>query len=243
MAEAIADMPAFERLTAPRYGYAEADRIAGVTRGTTKRWIKGYSSTSTEGERRYYPAVTAIESSARDSKNDRPYVSFFDLVEVAAINHFRNAGVRLPGIRKIVAHTGILLKVQRPLVAEQWKVGGRAAFVRVCYDSLRLMDERQQARQYWDSVLSPFLETIEYEDGFARRWWPLGAEQRIVVDPDIGFGQPVVAGSGVRTESVLEQLKAGSSLEQTAYDFALQVKDVGYALAFESARGGKHMAA
>ena len=31
-----------ERLMRPLYGFAEADRLAGVTRGTSRRWLKGY---------------------------------------------------------------------------------------------------------------------------------------------------------------------------------------------------------
>jgi hypothetical protein len=31
-----------ERLMRPLYGFAESDRLAGVTRGTSRRWLKGY---------------------------------------------------------------------------------------------------------------------------------------------------------------------------------------------------------
>ena len=34
----------YERLTRPLYTYAEAERLAGVTRGTSSRWLKGYRS-------------------------------------------------------------------------------------------------------------------------------------------------------------------------------------------------------
>jgi uncharacterized protein (DUF433 family) len=47
---------------------------------------------------------------------------------------------------------------------------------------------------------------------------------------------PVVAGSGVRTEIVLEQVEAGVSLAQVADDFGLSRDDVDYTLAFEATR-------
>ena len=40
-----------EILTVPAYSYAEADGLAHVSSGTSKRWIEGYSYTNTKGER------------------------------------------------------------------------------------------------------------------------------------------------------------------------------------------------
>jgi hypothetical protein len=33
----------YERLMRPLYSFAESDRLAGVTRGTSRRWLKGYT--------------------------------------------------------------------------------------------------------------------------------------------------------------------------------------------------------
>ena len=63
----------------------------------------------------------------------------------------------------------------------------------------------------------PFLKDLEYHNEFARRWYPLGKDEPVVIDPDYSFGLPVVVGSGVRTESIAEQYYAGdrSSISPT----------------------------
>lgn len=218
------------RFEAPRYSYAEADRIAGVTRGTAKRWTRGYAAVY-QGQRTAHPAVTRREETA-----DGSGASFFDLVEIAAIGRLKVLGWSLPNIRKIVANCQSLLKVARPLVTERFRTDGREAFVDVDGVLVDVGVTRRQGQEAWDEVLGPFLETVEYEGQLARRWWPLGIDRGVVVDPDFAFGYPVVAGSGVRTESILEQIEAGSDPKQAAYDFALEVADVDYALAFEATR-------
>jgi uncharacterized protein (DUF433 family) len=58
----------------------------------------------------------------------------------------------------------------------------------------------------------------------------------VVIDPDFGFGLPVIADSGVRTEIVLEQIEAGVDPASVARDFGISRDDVDYALAFEATR-------
>jgi uncharacterized protein (DUF433 family) len=53
------------------------------------------------------------------------------------------------------------------------------------------------------------------------------------VDPDYGFGLPVVSGSGVRTEIVAERFTAGDAREEIAYDFGLSPAEVKAALRYE----------
>src|SRR5829696_1769769 len=70
----------FERLTRPLYTYAEADRLAGVPRGTSNRWVKGYQYRNELGERIAQPSITA-----GPTDRTQPGVSFFDLVGIKAI--------------------------------------------------------------------------------------------------------------------------------------------------------------
>ncbi len=72
----------YGRLARPLYSFAEADRLAGVTRSTSSRWLKGYRYWYTPEERRVLPPITP-DSSPREA------VSFIDLVEVVATGKLR----------------------------------------------------------------------------------------------------------------------------------------------------------
>ena len=219
-----------ERFARPMYSYAEGDRIAGVTRGTSKRWVRGYSYLSNGTHVSAAPVTQGVE------QPDDPGVSFFDLIEVAAIGRLKEVGWSLRAIRTAVESCQAMFNLQRPLVTERFRSDGRDFFVQIDDVLVEVGIGRRKGERAWIEVLDPFLDTIAYEGKFARRWWPIGRDRRVVVDPDYGFGLPVVAGSGVRTEIVYEQVQAFVSLEQIAADFNISPEDVEHAIQFEVSR-------
>ena len=192
-----------DRFEMPNYSYAEADRIAGVTRGTTRRWLTASAKDANGAPRRDW---------------DEPGASFFDLIEVAAIGRLKEAGCSMRAIREAIASCRETADLPRPLVSERLKALGGDAF----------------PRGAWSDALAPFLEAVAYEDGLARRWWPMGREHRVVIDPDYGWGMPVVDGKGVRTENVYELHEANESLEDIAYSFNITPEQVEHAIQFEA---------
>jgi uncharacterized protein (DUF433 family) len=208
----------------PLYSFAEADRLAGVTPGTSRRWLKGYSFWY-EDKRYEMPPVTP-------TTEIREAVTFVDLMEVATIGKLIKKRFSLKRIRKINAYCRLYLKEPRPLVTQKFKVAGRDIFLAADFDVLVEVG-REAGMLAWREVLEPFLEDIEYENELARRWWPLGRERMVVVDPDYGFGLPVVEGVGVRTEIIAERYRAGDSTDEIAYDFDVTPKQIDDALQWE----------
>jgi uncharacterized protein (DUF433 family) len=207
------------------YSYAEADRLARATRGTASRWLKGYVSQDEWGVQTWQPPVTR-------SSRSLEAVSFLDLIEVVVIDKLRKQNVSLPKIRNFVRHCTEILGLPRPLVTETFRTDGREIFLSVGGEVLWEIGP-QGVQQVWDEVLSPYLRTIDYQHELAQRWWPRGREIRVVIDPAYGFGLPVVYGSGVRTEIILERHNVGETNEEIAEDFGLRVPEVEDALRYE----------
>jgi uncharacterized protein (DUF433 family) len=213
------------RIDRPLYSFAEADRLAKVTPNTSRRWLKGYHFWYSPVERRTMPPITP-----RSEQIDA--VSFVDLMEVAAIGRLRDKGFSLKRIREINEYCRIYLRKQRPLVTETFKVMGRDIFVEASYGVL-LNVGYEAGMQAWDEVLDPFLDTVEYENEVVRRWWPLGRDYKVVIDPDYGFGLPVIEGTGVRTEIIAERARAGDSTDEITYDFGVTPDQIEDALRWE----------
>jgi len=112
----------YERLTRPLYTYAEADRIAEVTRATSSRWLKGYVSQDEEGAQMWRPPITPIARSEEA-------VSFIDLIEVIAIGKLRERRLSMPKIRTLVQYCREMLDRPRPLATERFKTDGRDIFI------------------------------------------------------------------------------------------------------------------
>jgi uncharacterized protein (DUF433 family) len=208
----------------PLYSFAEADRIARVTSNTSRRWLKGYHFWYDE-ERREMPPITP-------GRGKQDAVSFVDLVEVAVIGKLRKRNFSLKRIRQINAYCRLYLQVPRPLVTQKFKVAGQSIFLEEDFDVL--VDVGREAGMLaWREVLEPFLEDVEYENELARRWWPLGRDHKVVVDPDYGFGLPIIEGVGVRTEIIAERREAGDSIEEITYDFGVTPDQIEDALLWE----------
>jgi uncharacterized protein (DUF433 family) len=213
-----------DRIARPLYSYADADRLAQVSRGTSKRWLTGYAYLNPYGQRVERPPVTpGIE--------EHGAVAFIDLIEVVAIGGLKTIGFTLNQIRKIVKECQEELGVTRPLTSLKFKTDGREIFVSQ-EDNLLGLGKRRGQRA-WSEILGPFLEELDYSQAFVSRWWPLGKDKPIVVDPDYGYGLPVVANSGVRTEIIRERFEAGDLEPQIADDFNLTFEEVARALQFE----------
>lgn len=216
-----------ELLIQPRYSFAESDRLAIASKSTSRRWLAGYQYLAAGGVRRQPPVTAAAQREA---------VSFLELVEVAAIAGLREHGFSLGQIRAVAKNCQEILGVDRPLASLRFKTAGHAIFVDF---GSRLMEVGKKKRQLaWSDVLEPFLANVDYsqEIGWATRWWPQGRASPVVIDPAYGFGLPVVEGSGVRTEIILERFRAGDLHQQIAEDFSLDPLEVERALQFELKR-------
>ena len=190
--------------------------------------MKGYRYWNEWGERVAQPPVTA-----RSDAESEAGVSFFDLISIKAIDGLRRRQFSLPAIRDVVKYCQDALKVDYPLATQRFKTDRRRIYLEAGDGRLLEVLGGQRGAQAWDEILDPFLKDLDYQNDFARRWWPLGRDELVVVDPEHGFGSPVIVGSGLRTELVAERHEVGDSNEVIAYDFNLTPKQVESALKLE----------
>lgn len=213
---------------APRYWYAEAERLAGVSRGTAKRWLKGYHHRGPDGEPRFRAPLIRREHPDSD-------VSFADLVEIAALKRWRDLRWPPPAIRKVAEGCRRLSGVDRPLITERFKREAPDVFANEIADLADLSP--RQGAQAWETMRA-FLDSLDYEDDFVSAWWPRGRDVPVAIDPDYGFGLPVVVCSGLRTllrtEIVLEQFRAGETAAAIAEDYRLPLRSITAAIDFEA---------
>jgi uncharacterized protein (DUF433 family) len=60
-------------------------------------------------------------------------------------------------------------------------------------------------------------------------------EERIVCIPGVLGGKPVIKGTRISVELILEEMSGGSSAEELAREFSVELTDVHAALAFAAA--------
>jgi len=79
---------------------------------------------------------------------------------------------------------------------------------------------------------------IEFDviTGVSKRWFPLGKEKSVVVDPSVAFGAPTIAGRGVQTANIFDLYEGeGRNVGDVAAWLDLPPEAVRHAVEFEEA--------
>ncbi len=204
-----------ELLTMPAYTVSEAAKLAGTTAPTVRRWFWGNEITPVFGE--------------RTSRTEPPTdISFLMLAEVVVAVKFRRSGVKLDTIRRAHQFARKHFAVEHPFAFKEFEVPGGHVMYEFSLASgepplYRAVDtEGMQA-----ALPMEVLRRIRQFDfvpasAFAARWFPLGRDVPIVVDPRFAAGRPSVEGRGIRAETVLRRFfQGGESIEALSEDFEL----------------------
>ena len=113
----------------------------------------------------------------------------------------------------------ILIVVDRSLIHQVFRTDGADLFV----DRLGQIENASRSGQLaLKAAMNSRLERVEWSNGIAARIFPFsrtdeGTDPRlIVISPKFGFGQPVMAGTGVRVSVIRDRFKAGEATQELA---------------------------
>jgi len=216
------------------YSYADVDRLVGLHSGTARRWLEGYQRTG-----RFYDPVLRPEPTGGDA------VTWGEMVEARLLAEFRNRAVPVQRLRPAIVRLRkefgpYPLAHARPL----FDVEGRE-LVRVVQEqvglerSLQLVVVRNGQLVLADTA-ERFRSAVEYDGDVAGRLKPDVRTPDVVMDPRRAFGQPAVR--NVRTESLAEDYRAGTSREELADLYDLTAEQVDEAIRFELIAGSERVA-
>lgn len=165
-----------------------------------------------------------------------PTIPFIGLAEAFVLSAFRKAGVPMQRIRPAVEILQQEIGLEHALASSNLYSDG--AEILYDYDTAnRESDEpsgfsdlyvvRTNQRQFSRTVAS-YLKRITYGgDGWVTRVeLPAYEATRVIVDPTVSFGQPVVAAARVRIEDLVDRFSAGDSLSEIARDFEISRSEV-----------------
>ena len=212
--------------TGPLYTFAEAGRLAHVSTGTVRNWLLGYKD----------DVGRAIPPLIHKSENDTAMVSFLQLIEVVVAGKFRKAErVSLRTVRQAHENAAAQWKIDYPFAYLHLEVLGGHIVQRLREErfgrSLQALDNPRQ----WTlpGLVVETVRQMEYDtEEFAVRWYPVGKEYPIVVDPKVTSGVPTIEHRGVTIEVIHKRFKAGQKLDFIARDFELEPDIVEEALRY-----------
>jgi len=214
------------------YSLAEAERLTSVRRARIRRWIKGYDFKS-KGLTHRSAAVWSKEIEPIDGIIA---LGFRDLIEIRFVDAFLKAGVSWRTMR--LAHQAAQdeLGTSHPFCSNRFVTDGRAIFQKQAEEeSDAVLINLTNRQQEFARIVGQFLKELEFDsDDSLVRWWPMGRDRKVVVDPQRQFGQPITVQAGVSTQILARSVSANAGeIETVAQWYEVDQQEVRDAVAFE----------
>jgi len=210
------------------YTFQEATRLTGIKSGELRRWLHGYETKS-----KHMPPLWETELTGSELDG----LSFHDLLEVRFVKEFRKYGVPLQGIRVAACNAREMFNSPYPFTCHRFQTDGKTIF----WESIRETGEQDmldlRKKQFvFEKVIRPSLyEGIEFGvDERALRWFPNKKNKKVVLDPAIAFGKPILTDIGIRTDILYEAwLAEDEDKQRVARQFEVPAQAVDAAIRFE----------
>jgi uncharacterized protein (DUF433 family) len=213
------------------YTFREAARYSRLHYRRVWRWFQPTPGPASHPERLPVPALLTSDYMPTGGVQE---ISFLNLVDVFVFGQLREHGVRLKTLRRVYQRMRDDLGKPHPFAHQRVATDGREVFLRhATPDGRDELTEVLTRQRVMTEVIEPFLRQLDYEPDtqLAGRW---RIADRVVLDPRISLGKPVVAAVGIKTDVLASAYHANDrDAERVAWWYNVVPDDVLAAVAFE----------
>lgn len=199
--------------TRPEYTISQAAKLVGTSTTTVRCWLYGSEK----------PRMRPVFSDIKRHKEAKAEVSFLQLAELVVVGRFRKRRVKLDRLRRAHDFARRMLEISHPFAWLKLKTEG-AHVLSVFQDEMpgqNLLALDMHGQWTLPGEVIKALELFDYEEEFAARWYPIGKNVPIVIDPRFGAGKPTIPDRRLTIDVILKRWKAGQGMRFIASDFKL----------------------
>lgn len=204
----------------PSYGVMEAAHYLRIPPTTIRCWVSGRNYPTKAGRQFSKPVIQPADP-------DNRLLSFMNLVEIHVLDAIRRKyNISLEKVRIAVHYLSRQFPSKHPLADQEFATDRLNLFVEKFSQLINISQDGQLAMR---EIIQAHLERIERDmAGIPVRLYPFTRKRdsqepkAVVIDPQISFGRPVLAGTGIATAVVAERYKAGESMDDLADDYGLE---------------------
>jgi uncharacterized protein (DUF433 family) len=207
------------------YLVPDAARILRLPVAVLRSWVCG----RIENEQRRFPAG---EFETHRTGADR-HIGFHSLIELFTIGQLRARGIPMATVREARAKLMERFDTAHPFALEGLMTSGKSLLKALGDDILLELGTRGQTA--FGKILEPFCASLDFDptNSLATRYFPMGRQHPVVVDPRRAFGRPVIEGTNLTTEAVMSLLRGGDTEEDIAEAFQVDLAAILAARLFE----------
>lgn len=133
--------------------------------------------------------------------------------------------IPLQQIRKALRYASKSLRVKRPLLDNSFRTDGASLFIGKYGELVNLS---RQGQLEMEGLIRAYLKRFDYDATGVRRLYPFVRSGRpdepkiVAIDPEVAFGKPSIADSGISTLAITQRYKAGESIHDLAKDYGIK---------------------
>jgi len=211
-------------LELPLYGLSEAALYLRLPIKTLEYWAFGRG---------------VVKPLIRAASKDPRTLSFMNLLECHMLAAMRSIyDLHLSRIRRAIANLS-RNGLRHPLIEKALYTNRIDLLLNELDGVINISRPRRFGQYEIPEIVKVHLERIEY-DKRTFRFYPFVRERSpdepkyIVINPAVGFGKPVVAGTGVSTAVIAARFNARESIPDLAREYGLEEKQVEEAIRWET---------
>src|SRR4051794_34383135 len=204
------------RIAHPIFTLREAAGYLSVPKSTIHEWARPANRS---------PLITVFPRQGRQAT-----VPFVGFAEAYVLSAFRRAGVPLQRIRPAVEVLRGEIGIEHALASERLFTDG----AEVLFDYAEGRDEKdildlvvvRTGQHQFSDLVRDYLQRITYgADGWASEvQLPSYTRARVIVNPEVAYGLPIVTSAGARVEDLVDRFLAGDTLSDIADDLEVRVR-------------------
>ena len=174
-----------------------------------------------------------------------PGVTFEEMLTLRVVRGLRASGMRIAAIRRVAFMAAAEFGSPTPLPTQGFRSRG-AELVLAMEDAQRTLSDpdapevsrpREEVmgwqRVFADIVDHTLFAHVDWHGGCVVRWWPMGHDRPVVVDPRTLDGEPHIATTHVATAAVAAAVRSTGSPMAVAEAKGLSPRQVRHAVFFE----------
>lgn len=211
------------------YTVPVAARLCKVTPRRIRYWLERQESESST-----LAAGHALWTGEHAPIDDKVVLGFLDLQEVRFVDAFLKAGVSWRFLRRAHEIAKGRYQTEHPFCTRKFATDGKQIIDLLGEEEGIDWEEIVLGQKVFPALVAPFLRELEFSNNQVARWWPLGTQRRVVLDPNRQFGQPIIFKTGVPTEVLYLAVKNGTLKDEVAKWFEVEREDVEDAVEFET---------
>lgn len=207
----------------PAYGTAEAAVYLKVPYQTLRYWLTGFNERD--------PIVEPVQT--------KPIrLSFSNLLECHVLAGMRKIyDLKLPKVRRALRNLKQNGSREHPLINEQFLTDRRDLFIHRLGKMINVSQHGQLGLDFYHI----HLERVEVDPRGMFRFFPFVLQpspaepKSIEINPMVGFGKPVIAGTGISTAIIASRFKARESIADLAAEYERSAQEIEEAIRWEQA--------